>query len=79
MKITITPTAEFQRVNGEPSRIWVGYDDQGVAVVAHVRLVSPQTHDLAVNARYEHELAALPAAERATPMAIDMRHIEVAP
>lgn len=75
MKITIEPTGEFQRINGEPARIWVGHDDQGVPVVVHVRVVSPQTHDEAVNARYERELEALGRAEHATPFAIDMRHI----
>lgn len=75
MKITIEPTAEFQRINGEPARVWVGFDDRGAPVVAHVRVVSPQTHDEAVNARYARELKALGKAEHATPLALDMRHI----
>lgn len=75
MKITIEPTGEFQRINGEPARIWVGYDEHGVPVVAHVRVVSPQTHDEEVNARFGRELTELGKAEHATPLAIDMRHI----
>lgn len=43
MKITIEPTGEFQRINGEPARVWRGFDDRGEPVVAHVRCVSPQT------------------------------------
>lgn len=75
MKLTIEPTDEILRVNDKPGRLWRGHDDAGVPVVALVHFVSPQTHDADVNARYERELKALPAAERQPPIAIDHRHI----
>jgi hypothetical protein len=74
MKITIEPTGEFQRVNGEPARIWKGVDEHGVPVPAHIRMVSPQTHDADVNDRYHRELIALGRSER-DGIAIDVRMV----
>jgi hypothetical protein len=75
MKITLEPTATIQDVNGEPARVWTGHDDQGVPIVAHIRLVSPQTHDEAIAARYGAELRDVGFA-RATPITIDTRLVQ---
>lgn len=75
MKITIEPTGEFQHINGEPARVWWGFDDRGVSVVAHVRAVSPQTHDVVVNERYARELEELGSAEQGAALVLDMRNI----
>lgn len=75
MKLTLEPTGEFQRINGEPARIWRGVDETGAPVVAHIRTVSPQTHDAEVNDRFARELTELGKAERDGPLVIDMRHV----
>ena len=72
MKITIEPTAEIQRLNGEPARVWRGVDDHGTPVEALVRTVAPQTHDAAVAERYR---AALHDAGFAERPAIALRNI----
>jgi hypothetical protein len=59
MKITIEPTANVLNVDGAEHREWRGVDDQGVAVVALVRAVAPQTHDEAVAERYRAALREL--------------------
>lgn len=60
MKITIESTDRLVTlvVNGAevPARIWEGASDGGVAVVAFITRVSPQTHDAEANAIFEREL-----------------------
>lgn len=74
MQITLTPTAEIIEINGEPARVWRGTDDHGTPIIAHVRMVSPQTHDAAVNDRYARELREV-GQVRGAPIAIDFRSI----
>lgn len=64
MKLTLEPTDRFERINGEPHRIWTGTTDQGVPVHAYIRAVSPQTHDPEAIAVFDRELKALPEPRR---------------
>lgn len=52
MKLTLSPTATVQDVNGTPCRLWIGNDETGLAVHAWVALVQPQSADKAHEARY---------------------------
>lgn len=74
MKITIEPTGVSRQVNGELAREWRGVDDQGVPVIAWVRMVSPLTHDTEVLARYAGELTDLGNAI-APPISFDIRKV----
>ena len=62
--LTLTPTDRIEAVEGQECRIWTGQDDTGAPVVAFIRLVSPQTHEPDVNARFEARLQALPPMRR---------------
>lgn len=59
IEITIQPTGDIQDVNGVPHRIWKGTTAEGVPVHAFITMVSPQTHDQAVNERFARELRAI--------------------
>lgn len=72
--LTLTPTDRLERIEGQDCRVWAGQDDQGAPVLAFVRMVSPQTHDPEVNARFEARLRALPPL-RAASVAVDWRFI----
>ncbi|MGE0408730.1 MAG: hypothetical protein AB7P23_05640 [Amphiplicatus sp.] len=72
MKITLEPTPVLRKVDGVEHREWRGTDEEGVAVVALVRALAPQTHDEAVAARYR---AALEDVGFARQAAIDLRQV----
>lgn len=56
MELKLKPTGILQPINGVMTRCWEGETDQGVPVHAYVALVSPQTHDAAVNDQFAREL-----------------------
>jgi hypothetical protein len=60
MKLTLTPTSEFETVEGCPCRVWTGETETGTPVRAWVRMVSPQTHDAEANEQFARELKELP-------------------
>lgn len=72
MKITLEPTPTVRKVDGVDHREWKGVDEEGVAIVALVRSVQPQTHDEAVAARYRATLKDIGFAREAP---IELRHI----
>lgn len=72
MKITIEPTQIVRIVDGVEHREWRGVDDKGVAVVAFVRAVAPQTHDLHTAERYRKALVDIGFS---TAAAIDLRKV----
>lgn len=74
MKITLEPASDIQTVNGTPYRLWKGKDEHGVEVHAHIMLISLQTHDPAVAARFCKELADVGFAKRGTHRHLDLRH-----
>ena len=65
MKVTLTPTARIDVVNGQPARIWVGEDDTGTPVKAWIATISPQTHDAAANERFANALREIVPTARA--------------
>lgn len=71
MKLTLEPTPQIQNVDGAPARIWKGFTDQGVEVLAWIRTVQPQTHDAEKLAAFERELQELKFAYSA----IDIRFV----
>lgn len=60
MKLTLEPTADIERVQGVPHRVWRGRTDRGVEVLAWIAIVQPQTHDPEALAAFERELEAMP-------------------
>lgn len=74
MKLTIVPTNETVRIEGQDFRIWEGTDEEGVPVRAIVRAVSPQTDDKQVEARFAERLSELPPLKTAG-MVIDHRFV----
>ena len=64
MKLTLTPTATIETIEGVPCRRWEGTTDQGTPVHVWVRMLSPQTHDEAALAVFDRELKALPQMQR---------------
>ena len=60
MKLTLEPTAEIERVQGVPHRVWRGVTDKGVEVRAYVAVVQPQTNDAEQLADFERELREMP-------------------
>jgi hypothetical protein len=75
LMIAVEPTEVLQEINGHLCRVWTGTDDHGVLVHAFILAVQPQTHDPMVARRYEAELHALPPAQAAPPIVIDMRSV----
>lgn len=63
MRITLEPTADIflaEELTADRAvmlRKWVGATDDGVPVHAYIALISPQTHDPEVEARFDAELA----------------------
>jgi hypothetical protein len=63
MKVTLASTHEIylaeELTRGGPVMVrrWVGTTDDGVPVHAYIALVSPQTHDPEVEARFAAEFA----------------------
>lgn len=61
MKLTLESTAdiylaeELSRGGPVVVRKWIGTTDDGVPVHAYIAVVSPQTHDPEVEARFEAE------------------------
>lgn len=74
MKITIESTDKIVKLNGLPARIWEGQTDSGVPVICYVSLISPQTHDPEVNARFERELREVLPASAAADRCYDLRY-----
>ena len=60
MILTLTPTGDFENVQGTPCRIWTGATASGVPVRVHVAVVQPQTHDPALLTAFEAALRAMP-------------------
>jgi hypothetical protein len=88
MQLTLSPTAERDLVRGTEARRWQGTDADGVAVLAWLVAVQPQTTDKAVEQRFSETLNALPrpsehgtANERAEAMiahaALDWLNLEI--
>lgn len=77
MKVTLQPSDEITalRVEGNTvhARLWTGETEDGVLVKAYITAISPQTHDVEVNAQFERELRALDT--RQSLYAIDIRFI----
>lgn len=74
MQLTLSPTTRIEKIDGAPCRVWKGVDQDGVEIIAWIRMVSPQTHDADVNAVFAEKLQALPT-PRAGAMSIDWRFI----
>lgn len=74
MKITIQNTDKTVKLNGLPARIWEGHTDSGVPVICYVSLISPQTHDAAVNMQFESELREVHDCSPNAARAYDMRY-----
>jgi hypothetical protein len=73
MRIDLERTDRLENARGCVCRVWEGVDDHGVPVLAWVALVSPQTNDPEVTARFEADL--LLVADALPPRAIDTRLI----
>lgn len=56
MQLVLEPTETFALINGTPFRVWRGWTDQGVDVVAYVGGVQPQTDDPEYLAAFDAEL-----------------------
>ncbi len=75
MRLTIEPTKNFEKVNGNICRIWRGVTDLGVEALVYVATVQPQTHDPELLAAFDAELNYVPVEHRR----IIMAHISLAP
>jgi hypothetical protein len=81
MKVTLESTDKILRlvVDGHevPARLWEGATEGGVAVVAFITRISPQTHDEATNATFARELieTCKPKLEGPWDRPIDLRYI----
>ena len=64
MKITLTPTAMIERVQGVSCRVWTGTSESieaGAAPIkAWIPVIQPQTHDEAILAGFEKALKEMP-------------------
>lgn len=71
MKLTLTPTATVDTVDGKiPARIWEGTTDAGVPVKAWIALIQPQTDDEALLVAFDEELKEVPAIRELTSLNI---------
>lgn len=75
MRLSIYPTGEFQMIEGQPCRLWEGWDEAGTPVHVHVRCVSPQTHDPEALEAFDAKLAMLPPL-RPTEIMLNHRFLE---
>lgn len=78
MRLTLEPTAEFERIDGRMCRVWIGTDANGVPVRASIAVVSPQTHDAIHLASFDADLKALPRPQRRV-VVTDLRFIDEEP
>lgn len=72
MKLTLTPTAARETVQGTPCRLWAGTTDDGVPVVAYVAVVLPQTHKPDALAAFDAALEAMPYERELVSFALRM-------
>ncbi len=74
MKLTLEPTEETMRIDGQDLRVWIGADENGTPVRALVRAVSPQTHDKGRLEAFDRALRLLPPIKQ-VGMVIDHRFV----
>ena len=74
MKLTIDPTDQIIRIEGQDFRVWTGADEEGVPVQVFVRGVSPQTDDEHVAKRFMDQLKELPPL-RSSGLLIEYRFV----
>ena len=61
MKVTLTPTATIDKLEGRISaRIWEGETESGIPVKVWISSIQPQTHDARKLAEFDRELKELP-------------------
>lgn len=65
MKIALESTTELIRDEGGVplGRVWKGTTESGVPILAIIYAVSPQTHDIDINAAFASELIEIPTQE----------------
>ncbi len=73
MKLAITPTDRFIRIEGTDHRIWTGEDESGTLVEVAVAYVCPQTHDPERLAAFDRALREIPKL-RQSGVIIDYRY-----